>query len=119
MATTETAILQTEYPHVVRRPGVVGGSPHVEGTRLAVWLLASLVQQGADVAELLEMYPQLTPAAAHSALAYAWDHKTEVDAEVEANRPETVTAAMRRDARWVEVTSGRFQVRPPAASDTP
>ena len=117
MATLATAAPagdgRTEYPHVVRRPGLVGGRACVEGTRLAVWLLASLWRQGATVDELLAMYPDLTPAAVHSALAYAFDHQAEIDAEIAANRPEQVMAELRRDPNWIEAPPRRFRYRPP------
>src|SRR5687767_10943008 len=102
MATTETAApavpgeeLKTEYPHIVRRPGVVGGRPRIEGTRIPVWQIANLWNRGETAADLLEAYPRLTPAALHSALAYYFDHQTEVDAEIDENRPERVLASLR------------------------
>ena len=115
MATAETAAadVKTEYPHIVRRPGVVGGRPRIEGTRLPVWQIANLWQMGENVADLLEAYPHLNPAALHSALAYYWDHKDEVDAEIEENRPENVLAALRRDPNVVEERPGTFRHKTP------
>ncbi|MGH2367844.1 MAG: DUF433 domain-containing protein [Chloroflexota bacterium] len=118
--TTATAAdiqdLKTEYPYIVRRPGMVGGRPRVEGTRLSVELIVSLWQRGTDASELLEMYPDLTPAAVHSALAYYWDHKAEIDAEIEANRPENVLRDLRNDPDLIEVRPGVFQGRAPFGS---
>jgi uncharacterized protein (DUF433 family) len=106
---TTAADVKTEYPHIVRQPGVVGGRPRIEGTRLPVWQIALAVHKGASVAELLDMYPDLTPAAVHSALAYNWDHKEEVDREIEAHRPEHVLADLRRDPHLLEVQPGVFR----------
>ncbi len=106
---TATADTKTEYPHILRRPGIVGGRARVEGTRLPVWQIALASQNGSSVEELVGTYPDLTPAAVHSALAYYWDHKTEVDAEIEAHRPERVLAELRSDLRLVEETPGQFR----------
>jgi hypothetical protein len=75
-------------------------------------LVASLWRQVATLDELLDMYPDLTPAAVHSALAYALDHQPEIEADIEANRPEHVMADLRRDPQWVEPRPGRFRYRP-------
>jgi uncharacterized protein (DUF433 family) len=107
---------KTEYPHVVSRPGAVAGRPRVAGTRLAVWLIASLWQRGTGAAELLDMYPDLTPAALHSALAFYYDHKAEVDAEIEANRPENVMRSLRSNPDLTEVRPGVFEGRVPFGS---
>lgn len=103
--------VRTEYPHIVRRPGVVGGRPRVEGTRLTVGLIVSLWQRGGDVAELLATYPDLTLSALHSALAYYYDHQAEIDAEIDANRPDNVLSALRSDPDLIEVRPGVFEGR--------
>ncbi|MGH2353193.1 MAG: DUF433 domain-containing protein [Chloroflexota bacterium] len=115
-ATTNAEVkdLKTEYPHIVRRPGMVGGRPRIAGTRLPVWQIALSSQKGATVEQIVETYhPDITPAAVHSALAYYWDHKAEVDAEIEENRPENVMAELRRDPNWIEEQPGRFRYKPP------
>jgi uncharacterized protein (DUF433 family) len=105
----QAAEIETEYPHIVRRPGVVGGRPAVRGTRLPVWQLAALWRGGATTSELLEMYPELTAAALHSALAYSWDHQDQIDQEIEAHRGEHVLAALRRNDHLVEERPGTFR----------
>ncbi|MGH2355187.1 MAG: DUF433 domain-containing protein [Chloroflexota bacterium] len=66
--------IKAEYPHIVRRPGVVGGRPRIVGTRIAVWQIANRWNMGESIADMLETYPHITPAALHSALAFYWDH---------------------------------------------
>ncbi len=117
MATTAAATT-TEYPRIVRRSGVCGGSPTVEGTALPVWLLVRFWQDGARKGELLAMCSALTPAGLHSALAYYWDHKGEIDREIEANRVETAIARLRADPEWVEEQAGTFR-RAPWGADVP
>jgi uncharacterized protein (DUF433 family) len=113
MATVAQQDIKTEYPHIVRRPGVVGGRPRIEGTRLAVWLIASLWLQGETLENLLDMYPGLTPAAVHAALAYYYDHKDEIDAEIEENKPENALAWLRSQPWLVEERRGVFRGKTP------
>ena len=37
MSTKERVVQRTEYPHIVRVNGVLGGEAVIEGTRIAVW----------------------------------------------------------------------------------
>lgn len=59
------------------------GVPLISGTTMKV---VELVQQqmyhGCTPEELLENYPYLTMGQIHSALAYYWDHKQELDADI-------------------------------------
>ena len=41
--------------------------------------------QGLSVDEIVDGYPQLTPAQVYAALSYYWDHKDEIDAEMQAS----------------------------------
>lgn len=45
---------------VERAKGVMGGEPVYRGTRIPVRMIAAMIAQGADEAELLEGYPRLT-----------------------------------------------------------
>ena len=101
VATTATKDQQTEYPHIVRSPGVVGGAPRIEGTRLTVSLIADLWNGGETLRNLLDMYPGLTEAAVHSALAYYWDHRPEIDREIAEYDP----------GQWTEQPKGQWRMR--------
>jgi uncharacterized protein (DUF433 family) len=105
--------VQTEYPHIVRRPDVLGGTPVIAGTRLPVWQVVAACNRGISVDELVDTYPNLTRAAAHSALAYYWDHQEEIDAEIQENQPAHVLHALRSDPRWLEERPGVFRLRTP------
>ena len=52
-----------------RRRGTLGGRPVIKGTRIAVDSIRHLAEQGADEAEILAMYPDLTPTDVRAALA--------------------------------------------------
>jgi len=63
-----------------RTPGVMGGDACIRQTRIPVWLLVSLRQQGATEAYLLEDYPTLTAADLVNAWLYAETHHEEIEA---------------------------------------
>jgi uncharacterized protein (DUF433 family) len=52
-------------------PAILGGKPSVRGTRLSVEFILELIASGADPAEIVRAYPQLTVAAIRAAVAYA------------------------------------------------
>jgi uncharacterized protein (DUF433 family) len=83
--------MKTDHPHIVRRPGVCGGSPVIEGTRIPVRLIAGYVNDGImDAGEIVRAYPNLTLAQVYDALAYYHDHKSEIDEELRQNTEEFV-----------------------------
>jgi len=59
---------------VVSDPEVRGGEPVIRGTRVPVYLIADLIEQGANLREILEDYPALRAAQVRSALAFARTH---------------------------------------------
>jgi uncharacterized protein (DUF433 family) len=63
--------------------GVCGGRPTILGTRIAVSNIAYRHRRGESVDEMLEAWPHLTPAQVYDALAFYYDHKAEIDEEVE------------------------------------
>jgi uncharacterized protein (DUF433 family) len=70
-----------EYAHISYNSDNV---PVVAGTRTKVRLIAEdLVYRGWDAEEIHRRYPYLTLGQIHSALAYYFDHKEEMDAEIE------------------------------------
>jgi uncharacterized protein (DUF433 family) len=56
---------------VISDPDILGGDPVFRETRVPVHLIATLVEQGAAEAELLEGYPRLTLEMIHLAPIYA------------------------------------------------
>jgi uncharacterized protein (DUF433 family) len=63
---------------ITKTPNVMGGDAVIANTRLPVWLFVSLRQQGANDAELLDAYPQLTAADLVNVWAYADAHLNEI-----------------------------------------
>ena len=52
-------------------PKVLGGKPHIRGTRLSVEFILELIASGATREEILKTYPQLTAKALEEVLKYA------------------------------------------------
>ncbi|MBI4615519.1 MAG: DUF433 domain-containing protein, partial [Planctomycetes bacterium] len=55
------------YPHIEETPGVCGGRPRIEGTRIRVLDIAVLHRRGDSPADILEAYPHLTLAKIYAA----------------------------------------------------
>ena len=55
-------------------PQVRAGEPVVRGTRISVYVLADLFEQGASLSELLQDFPALTEENLEAGLAYARTH---------------------------------------------
>jgi len=73
--------LKTEYAHIVRTGGVLGGEPRIEGHRIRVRDIVAARDAGGLTPEEIaaSVYPELTLAQVYSALAYHQDHQLEID----------------------------------------
>ena len=60
-------------------PGICGGQACIRNTRIPVWTIVSLVQQGATEQELLRNYPRLTVDDLTSVKEYYYNHQSEID----------------------------------------
>ena len=58
------------------------GTACVTGTRITVRHIAIETRLGLSPAQIREQYPHLSLAQIHAALAYYYDHQTEIDAEI-------------------------------------
>src|SRR3954447_23917118 len=63
------------HPHVRSDVHVLGGSPHVAGSKVPVRRLWAWHRGGASVETLLKRYPNLGPARVLDALAFAYDNQ--------------------------------------------
>ena len=71
----------TEYKHIYLNDA---GVPAITGTTMKVIELVTAQQAyGWSPAELQVQHPYLTMSQIHSALAYYWDHKEELNTEME------------------------------------
>ncbi|MBM4136001.1 MAG: DUF433 domain-containing protein [Nitrospira sp.] len=79
-------LVKTEHPYIVRKSGVCGGSPVIEGTRITVRLIAQFVKTGSTAEEILASYPHLSLAQIHDAISYYFDHREEIEQDIEDNK---------------------------------
>ena len=56
---------------IVANPGILGGKPIVEGTRLSVEHILGLLASGMSNQEIIADYPDLTEESIRAVLAYA------------------------------------------------
>lgn len=69
-----------------------GGQAVVVGTRIRVATILSCSRLRMTVEEIVQQYPMLKPADVHDALAYAYEHLEEIDADLAADDEATVKA---------------------------
>ena len=75
-------IVLVPHPHVRVDRRVLGGSPHVVGSRVPVRRLFGFYRNGTSVERLLKRYPQLEAAKILDALAFALDNPEVMEADI-------------------------------------
>ena len=79
--TIVNSVNATEYKHILLDEGQV---PFIKGTSMKVVELVTSVQAyGWSPEELHFQYPHLSMSQIHAALAYYWEHKAEIDADMQ------------------------------------
>jgi uncharacterized protein (DUF433 family) len=83
MASSLPAI--SEKVHIASRPGVCGGRPCIAGSRIRVqdiYVWHEINRHSAE--QIVADFPQLTLADVYAALAYFWDNRDVILADIEA-----------------------------------
>ncbi len=66
--------------HITKTPGVCGGRACIAGHRIRVMdIVVWHEMRGHTAAQVVEMFPGITRADVHAALAYYFDHVEEID----------------------------------------
>lgn len=71
-----------DHPHITIDPNVLGGSPHVRGSRVPVRRLWAWRKGGASIETLMKRYPNLGPSKVLDALAFAYDNQDLIEADL-------------------------------------
>jgi uncharacterized protein (DUF433 family) len=71
-----------DYRNIEKDAARCAGQPVVSGTRIRVATILVCYRQGMSVEEIVQQYPALTPADVHDALAYAYEHIAEIEADL-------------------------------------
>ncbi len=83
---TEIETLHVISEHIVSTKDTCGGAPRIAGSRIRVKDVAIWhIHQGLSPDEIITRWPHLTLAGIHAALAYYYDRKDEIEAEIEAD----------------------------------
>lgn len=85
-----------DYRNIEQDPDRCGGQPVIGGTRVRVAIILGCYRQGMGIEEIVQQYPSLRPADVHDALAYAYDHLGEIEADMAADDEATVKRDMGR-----------------------
>lgn len=78
-----TAAKPTVYTHIRKTPGVCGGQPTIDDTRIRVKNIVVLLKGGKTPEQMLVEYPSLSLAQVHAALAYYYDNTEEIELALE------------------------------------
>lgn len=77
----------TTKEHIEITPGVCGGRPRIAGHRIRVQdIVAWHESLGQSPDEIVARFPQLTLADVHAALTYYFDHREEIQRQIEEDR---------------------------------
>ena len=79
-----------DYRNIEKIPGRCGGRAVVTSTRVRVSVILSCYRQGMTVEEILQEFPHLKAADVHDALAYAYEHPDEIEADLAADDEQAV-----------------------------
>lgn len=74
----------TTHPLIVKTPGTCGGRPRIDGHRIRVQDIAVMYEhQGMTPAEICDQLPTLNLVKVHAALAYYYDHRAEIEEDIQ------------------------------------
>lgn len=83
-----------DYRNIEKEPARCGGQPVVVGTRIRVATILNAYRHGMNIEEIVQQYTPLKPADVHDALAYAYDHIDEIEADLAADDESAVKAQL-------------------------
>lgn len=84
-------------PHIEQRDTHSGPRAMIRGTRVAVHHVAAFLKAGLSAEEIAsEALPDVPPAAIYEAVAYFYDHRSEIEAEWAANTHEAALSDLRQ-----------------------
>lgn len=112
--------IRVAHPHVRVDAAVLGGSPHVAGSRVPVRRLWAWHRGGTSVETLVRRYPNLGPARILDALSFAYDNQDLIEADLAREQElfaETGTAIV--GARPLSQLALPFDAAPPPEPPPP
>jgi uncharacterized protein (DUF433 family) len=81
--------------HIEQKQTPFGPQAYLRGTRVAVRHIAAFLKAGQTAEEIIQTgLPHISPAAIYEAIAYYYDHQTEIEAELTANAQEAILSQL-------------------------
>jgi uncharacterized protein (DUF433 family) len=81
-------------PGIDRNPGICGGEPCIQGTRIPVWVLVQSRRLGMSEAEILKSYPMLRTENLANAWAYEESHRDDIARQIAENEEPNVLSQL-------------------------
>lgn len=98
---------ETLIGHIEKTPGVCGGRARIAGHNIRVMdIVVWHEMRGYSPDEIVGMFPGLTLAEVHSALAYYFDHREEIEAEFRGDEEEAKVLLTRHPSKVREKLGG-------------
>ena len=110
-------IVLVPHPHVRVDKKILGGSPHVSGSRVPVRRLYAFYRSGTPIEKILKRYPQLSPAKVFDALAFALDNPEVMEADAAREQEILARAGHREKKRGGASTQIELPFGAPSESD--
>jgi uncharacterized protein (DUF433 family) len=83
METLRNGLASVSAEHIEITPGVCGGKPRIVGHRIKVQHVVVWHERlGLSPDEIVSEHQGITLADVHAALAYYWDHREQIDADI-------------------------------------
>ena len=77
------AIITTNHIYIEKDSSKYEGKAVIKGTRIPVASIINHYRSGMSIEEILDGYPNITPAQLFDSLSYYFDNKDEIDKELE------------------------------------
>lgn len=77
------SVASTEHLYIEKNPNKYKGKAVIKGTRIPVASIVNHYRSGMSIEEILDGYPNITPAQLFDTLSYYFDNKEEIDKEFE------------------------------------
>ena len=82
------------HPYIISRKDYCGGQPIIKGTKFPVRSVVNyILRQGFSPEELVREFPHLTLAQVYDALSYYYDHRDDIERELQENIEERLRPA--------------------------
>lgn len=77
------SIVSTDHLYIEKEVNKYEGKAVIKGTRIPVVSIVNHYRSGMSIEEILEGYPNITPAQLFDTLSYYFDNKEDIDKEFE------------------------------------